>query len=59
MLPFTGLYDPTSVAVDTAGNLHVTEVDLNNTGPGGETGGGMMRRKAGARDCRASPTQAL
>ena len=55
VLPFTGLSAPRAVAVDTAGNLYVTDPCTQS---GGETAGGVMRRTAGARGCRASPTEA-
>jgi hypothetical protein len=46
-----GLNQPEGVAVDTAGNVYVTDFDRGR-------GGGVMRRTAGARDCRANPTEA-
>ena len=55
VLPFTGLNNPRGVAVDTAGNVYVTDLFQQS---GGETGGGVMRRTAGARGCRANPTEA-
>ena len=60
MLPFTGLKDPDGVAVDSAGNLYVTDSDNNRvlklaagsttqtalpfTGLSGRGGGGYRRQ---------------
>ena len=55
VLPFTGLNDPWGVAVDSAGNLYVTDGQNNRVV---KLPGGVMRRTAGTRGYRASPTEA-
>jgi hypothetical protein len=56
VLPFTGLSQPNAVAVDAAWQpLSHRRADRAR----GEAAGGVMRRTAGARGCRASPTEAL
>ena len=44
VLPFTGLNSPSGVAVDSAGNVYVTDTQQS----GGEAAGGVRRCTAGA-----------
>ncbi len=54
MLPFTGLNNPLGVAVDTAGNLYVTDTGNKRVVklPAGDAPHG------GREACRASPAEA-